>query len=134
MSKQIALLSAIAVLTDGFKDIEAALKPGQSVFQRVQDFQNLIPDAIAEAQSGGIDELKAEIAALQPSDYVSLAGVLVADLSIADAHANAIVQAALKVMGDVAPDVMPLIAAIANKPAPAPVAPAPADPVVPPSA
>lgn len=124
MSKQIALLSAIAVLTDGFKDLEASLKSGQSIADRVMDFQNLVPDAIAEAQSGGLQELKDEIAALQPSDYVSLAGVLVADLGIKNDHALNIVNASLKLLSDAAGDVMPLMQAIKNAPiaAPAPSA------------
>lgn len=119
MSKQIALLSAIAIFTDGFKDVQKALEPGQSIMARVSDFQNMVPDAIAAAQAGGLQELKDEIAALQPSDYVSLTGVLVSDLEIQNAHAKAIVDASLKLLSDAAGDVLPLMAAIANKPLPA---------------
>jgi len=113
MATQVALLAAIKILADGAKDAAEAIEPGQSFVAKVEDFENLIQDGIAAASAGGITELKAEIAALQPSDYVSLTAVLVADLSFSQAKAQAICKAALQVLSDEVPVIANIEALVA---------------------
>jgi hypothetical protein len=125
-ANQKALLATIRLIVDGAKDIEKALEPNQSLFDRIKDFENLIPDAIEEFKQFG--DLKQEISLLQPSDIPALASVLVADLQLQDAHAQAIASACLKVIEDasngIGPDIMALISAIKG-PEAAPAAPTP---------
>lgn len=114
MANQKALIDAITLLADGAKDFSQAIQGNQSFIQKLEDFENLISDGIAEAGDGGISEIKAEIASLQPADYVSLTGVLVADLGFSQPKAQAICAASLKLLGDEIPsiaDVKALIAA-----------------------
>lgn len=118
MSNQPALIAAIKVLVDGALDIKKELAPGQTLLQRIEDLGNLIPDVVDELKV--IGDLKAEIAALTPADIPALASVVAADLGLEDAHAAAIVNAAIKLLGDI-PDVVALVQAIEGAPAsPAP--------------
>lgn len=116
MSNQVALIDALSLLTSAAKDVVAALSPGQSALQRFERFQNLIPAAISAASE--ISDIPAEIAALQASDYASLAGVLVADLGFTNPHAQAVAAAGLKVLSDglsvSLPDVVSFIKAVEN--------------------
>lgn len=109
-----ALVGALKILADGAKDVIAALQPGQSLSQKIVDFENLIPDAMAELAS--ISDIGAEIKSLQASDIVELSADLVADCGFSNPKAQAVAAAGLKVLGDVAssvlPDLLALIAAV----------------------
>lgn len=91
--KQAALIALIKLVADAAKDTVAALQPGQSLLVKLASYQNLISDVQALAPQVG--DLKAEVAALKPEDYVALAGVLVADLALEQGKAQAIVTASL---------------------------------------
>lgn len=116
MSNQVALIAALSLLASAAKDVVGALAPGQSALQRFEQFQNLIPAALAAGSE--ISDIPAEIAALQPSDYASLAGVLVADLGFSNPHAQTVAAAGLKVLSDglsvSLPDVLSFIKAVEN--------------------
>lgn len=112
-----ALTAAVKLLVDGAKDAVAALQPGQNLAGRIADFENLIPDAMTSVQS--ISDLPAEVAALQPQDYADLATETITDAAFSSAHAQAISQAAVKLIADGAagaPDVINFLAAVKNPP------------------
>lgn len=114
----VALLAAIKCLADAANDTVAALKPGQSAVARLAAYYNLIPDIESLVPQIGL--IPAEVAALQPADYVSLTSSLVADLAISDVKAQAIIAASLKLLTDIAltvvPDVQALLSAIKTTP------------------
>lgn len=88
-----------------------------SASAKIGEFQVLIPDVLALLpQIGSIS-----LSGLAPADYVALVEELASDLSVPDAHAAGIINASLKLIADLVPDVEALVAAI--KAAPVVVAP-----------
>lgn len=93
---QVAIIKAIKFLVDAAKDIIKASQGGQNLLQRIEDFANLIPDAIDEL--GSIGDLQNELKNIKPTDVPALAQILVADIGFQDIHALAIATAALNVL------------------------------------
>lgn len=119
MANLVALKGAIKILADAAVDAVSASQPGQTLTQKVSAFENLIPDAMQEIAV--ISDIKAEVASLQPSDYTDLASTLITDLNFSSAHAQAVVQASLKLLSDAGtsliPDALALLHAVQNPPA-----------------
>lgn len=109
-----ALKKLVKVIADAAKDTVAAAQPGESVVQRLMNYQNLVGDVIAVIPSVG--EIPSEVADLSAEDYAALAKELVTDLGIADQHIAGIVNASLALVNDiievVVPDVNNLLAAV----------------------
>lgn len=101
------LKAVIKILADvGLDSVKAYGDSGAAA--KLGDFSNVLPDVMALIPQ--ISQVS--IAGLQPEDYVSLAEQLVADLAISNQHAQNIVNASLKLIQDMIPDVEALIAAI----------------------
>lgn len=122
-----ALKALIKLLAHAAADTVTAIKDPGGAAAKLADFSNLVPDIMNLApQLGNIS-----FSGLAPADYVALVSELATDLAIPDAHAAGIVNASLKIIEDLVPDVQALIAAIkAAPPAVAAVAP-PAAPAAP---
>jgi hypothetical protein len=103
-TQQAALLSIIKLLADASKDTIAAIKPGQQIMGRLLNYGNLVIDI--EAFIPQLGNLSGLLSGLQPADYVTLAGALVTDLALTDAKAQAIVQASLALLAEVAGPVL----------------------------
>lgn len=120
-----ALTSAIALVADAVTDTLVAVEPGQSIFGKLLDYENLVGDL--ENLLPQIGNVPAEVSALEPADVVTLVQTLVTDLGITDVKANAILAASIALLNHILtvilPDVTALITAINSvDPVPAPVA------------
>src|SRR5580692_6553381 len=93
-----ALSALLKTAVDAGKDIVAAIKPGQNLTQEIANFQNLVSDAVSDVSE--IGDLSAELAALQPSDYESLAAEAITDAAFTSTQAQAIAAAGVKLLGD----------------------------------
>lgn len=108
--KQAALIALIKLVADAAKDTAAALQPGQSILAELANYENLISDITAFA--GQIGDLKAEVAALKPEDYVALAAALVADLALSNEKAQSIVASTLDLAAELAGPVLTKVEAV----------------------
>jgi hypothetical protein len=113
-----ALQNLVNLIGDAAKDTVNAVGPGESFLARFSNYENLLPDFVSLASS--IGEIPAEVSALQPADYVTLVEGLVSRLEITNAHAELVIQAALKLLTDavtvIGSDVTALLLAIRNAP------------------
>lgn len=111
---------AVQTITDAAKDVSAELAPGQTLIQRVTDFQNEVTD-ITKDLNDGVSNLPAAIAGLTWTDGLSLVGLLVTNLGFTNAHALQIINPVLKLISDLGtantvPDLLAVIAAVKQKP------------------
>jgi hypothetical protein len=107
-SQQTALVSIIKAVADAAKDTAAAIQPGQTALGRLLAYENLIADieAAAPALSG------LSLAGLQPADYVTLADVLVTDLSLSNAKALTLAQSCIALASTIAGPVLTQVEAV----------------------
>lgn len=109
--KKTALLAIIVLISDAVKDTAAALQPGQSMLAKLSGYGNLVADITALVPQLG--DVPAQVAALQPTDYVDLVGDLVTKLSITNPKAEAIVEASLGLLSEIAGPVLSKVEALA---------------------
>ncbi len=112
-----ALKSAVKVVAHAVSDSIKAAKDTTAA-ARMAEYSNLLPDVMELLPKIG----DLSLTNLAPSDYVSLVQELATDLVVPDAHAAAIIQASMKLIEDLVPDVLALVAAIKNAQNPVPVA------------
>jgi hypothetical protein len=113
-ANQTALLAGIKLLVDAGKTVVTDLSAGGSF--KLADIEAIFPDVVAAVEAGGVSDIVAEVKSLTASDIPALASVVASDLGLTNAHSEAIVNASIKVITDVAsqgvPDTLALLAAI----------------------
>ena len=118
-----ALALAVKLVADAAKDTEQVVKDGPGPLMALLDYRNLVGDLFDLVPK--IGDIPAEAKALEPADYVALAGMLAADLGIGDPHIGPIVDASLALLTELVSGVLPKVEAlVAAIKAPAPAAPA----------
>lgn len=109
--KLVALKAAIKFLADLSVDTEKLVAAGGNPIAALFIYKNLIPDVMALAPH--IGELPKSVHDLAPEDYIALVEELVKDMAISDAHAGAVISAAIDILQEVTIGVVPKVQALA---------------------
>ncbi len=103
-----ALQAALNLVADAVHDYLTAKEAGGTTSLTV--YENLLPDLLSLVRK--IGSIPPEIKALSPADGLTLVSGLVARVSISDAHAEGVVNASMKLLSNLVPDITALVVAI----------------------
>lgn len=112
-----ALQAAIKLVADAVKDTDSVVSSGsKSPLAALLTYENLVPDFLSLAPELAL--IPSEISAMAPGDYLALAESLMGQLQLSNAHAEAVIKAAMAVLAPLValfPSLEALIAAIQGK-------------------
>jgi hypothetical protein len=97
-----ALQAAIKLLADAAADVVDGASG-------IAGYENLLPDVLTLLPQ--VNQLNAEIKALQPADYETLITTLATDMNLPAGKTASVISASVKLLTDLATDIQAVVAA-----------------------